>query len=574
MLMPQMPKKPPACDACKARRVLCHPQLNGAPCPRCVEKKVMCITTPVPRGRPRKKVVQAGSSSPVLRPQARPNSRKTQPRTRIRPQPRTQSRHPPPSLNPPPLTLKNAYNPPPACPPLTPEFVAHCFDALPFTRQYDHPLISTTSIAIDVRAVSFQLHLLAPQSRVLALCIICCVSLSSFHPSVVGDGRRPKSFLDEEFFSTCEDLLAYGVQRGPVFRALRIEALKAAWEIGIILQPSNENAASCYLLDLLEQIDFRGASRPWGNAYLSHVRALAPVWRTSGLYSASDEAEWVGCLMGDAIISARGRTPMLVTPNDQLLLCGPPPPSLQTMMASLTKSPSISLLWESLISFLYHIINMARQLSDTIAGDYARLSPLSEGAVINFMSCLSLMHSVLSLLLDHLDRSIGAGLKHDYPFVFDILPTYAYIAIFGFTGLVLPFYRELEYRETRNDHAEQCPSLQDRLRFLRLQAHEIAILGAREQARAIRYLPRIHYMPVHWSTIHAWAEFFAEEVETGAQISPEFAQDLETIANELKLLGYSLDIASAPDSVALIARLEGHASMALIDAFLPQIDGK
>ncbi|KAJ7655806.1 hypothetical protein DFH06DRAFT_483648 [Mycena polygramma] len=189
------------------------------------------------------------------------------------------------------------------------------------------------------------------------------------------------------------------------------------------------------------------------------------------------------------------------------------------------------------------------------------------------MSSLSLMHSVLSLLLDHLDRSIGAGAKDDSPFVLgDIARTYAYSAIFGFTGLVLPFYRELEYRETRNDRAEQCPSLQDRLRFLRLQAHEMAILGAQMQARAIRYLPRIHYMPVHWSTIYAWGEFFAEEVESGARISPEFTQDLETIANELRLLGYSLDVASAPDSVSLIERLEGHASMALIDVFLPRMD--
>ncbi|KAJ7655807.1 hypothetical protein DFH06DRAFT_1091822 [Mycena polygramma] len=264
MLMPQIPKKPPACDACKARRVLCHPQPNGAPCPRCVEKKVMCTTTPIPRGRPRKKPLQAGSPSPVSRPQARPNLRKTQSRTRTRPEPRTQSRHSPPSRHPPPLlTLQNAYKTPPACPPLTPEFIAHCFDALPFTPQYHHPLISTTSIAMDIRAVSFQLHLLAPQSRVLALCIICCVSLTSFHPSVLGDGRRPESFLDQEFFSTYEDLLVCGARRAPAFRALRIEALKAAWEIGIILQPSNENAASCYLLDLLEQSNPMPSVQAW-----------------------------------------------------------------------------------------------------------------------------------------------------------------------------------------------------------------------------------------------------------------------------------------------------------------------
>jgi hypothetical protein len=125
--------------------------------------------------------------------------------------------------------------------------------ALQFTPQYNHPLLATTSIKMDIRAVSFQLHLLPPQSRVLALCIICCGSLTSFHPSVLGEGPRPESLVDQEFFFSYPDLLGCGVRRAPAYRSLRTEALKAAWEIGVILQPSNENAASCYLLDLLEQ---------------------------------------------------------------------------------------------------------------------------------------------------------------------------------------------------------------------------------------------------------------------------------------------------------------------------------
>ncbi|KAJ6589263.1 hypothetical protein B0H19DRAFT_1103458 [Mycena capillaripes] len=561
MTMPPMPaekpKKPPACDACKARRVLCHPQPNGAPCPRCVEKNSRCTTTPVPRGRPRKNPLPPGFS--LSRPQSR---------TQARHSPRSSPRSSPPL----PIVQQPVYKTAPTCPPLTPEFVAHCFEALQYIPQYNHPLISTTSITMDIRAVSFQLHLLPPQSRVLALCIICCASLSSFHPSVLGEGPRPGSFVDHDFFTSYQDLRVCGVRRAPAYRALRAEALKAAWEIGIILQPSNENAASCYLLDILEQSDFCGPSRPWGNAYMSHVRALVPLWRSSNSYTVFDRAHWVGYLMGDTLISARSRTPLLVTPNDQLLLCGPSPPSLETMVASLAKSTSITLLWESLNSFLSHVINMSRQLSETIAGDYARLNPLSEGAVINYLSSLSLMHSVLSLLLDHVDRAITAEFDTDSPVILDDMArTCAYGAIFGFTGLILPFYRELEYRET-SDCAEQRQCTQDRLRFLRAQAHEMAVAGARQLARAIRYLPKVHYIPVHWSTIYAWGEFCAEEVESGVPLSPEFARDLETIANELKLLGYSLDVASAPHATALIERLDGHVSRAIVDMFLPPLE--
>ena len=37
-------KKPPACDYCKARRVICHPQPDGKPCPRCEEKEVTSVS--------------------------------------------------------------------------------------------------------------------------------------------------------------------------------------------------------------------------------------------------------------------------------------------------------------------------------------------------------------------------------------------------------------------------------------------------------------------------------------------------------------------------------------------------
>ncbi|KAJ7164327.1 hypothetical protein C8R46DRAFT_311004 [Mycena filopes] len=287
MIQTEKLKKPPACDACKARRVLCHPQSNGAPCPRCVEKHVVCTTTPVARGRPRRNPL---STSAPLPPSRRPRA--------STPSSSSSSQIPGSDGN---------------VPELTPNFVAHCFDALQLTPQYNHhPLIGATSINTDIRAVSFQLDRLPPQSRVLALCIICCASLTSFHPAVLGDGPRPQSFADVGFFDSCPDLRVFGLRRAPAYHGLRAAALKAAWEVGIILQPSNENAASCFLLDILEQSDFNAASRPWANAYMSHVRALASIWRANDAPVIAPTARWVGHLMADALISVRSRTPMLM----------------------------------------------------------------------------------------------------------------------------------------------------------------------------------------------------------------------------------------------------------------------
>lgn len=110
-----------------------------------------------------------------------------------------------------------------------------------------------SGIKRDIRAVSFQLQALPLQSRVLALCIVALASLVSFHESVLGEGPRPHSFADFSFFSSTPDLVAYGMRRAPAYRALRAEAFKQALEAGIMLQPSTENGASCYLLDILEQ---------------------------------------------------------------------------------------------------------------------------------------------------------------------------------------------------------------------------------------------------------------------------------------------------------------------------------
>jgi hypothetical protein len=155
------------------------------------------------------------------------------------------------------------------CPSLDPEFVAHCFECasgpsntkLALTRgvgfefipHVHHPLIKNTDIKAVVGAAAFQLHLLPPQRRALTLCIIAIASLVSFHESVLGDGPRPQSLENQTFFSSSPDLRAFGVRRAAAHRALRIKALQAAWDVGIMLEPSEENAASCYLLNLLEQ---------------------------------------------------------------------------------------------------------------------------------------------------------------------------------------------------------------------------------------------------------------------------------------------------------------------------------
>jgi hypothetical protein len=118
-----------------------------------------------------------------------------------------------------------------------------------------NPLIVATSIRTAIREISFRLSLLPPQSRVLALCIIAFSSLVSFHEVVLGPGPLPDSVADPLFFNSGSGtmLRSCGARRAPVCRALHAAALKAAWEAGVMLQVTTENAASCYMLEMLEQ---------------------------------------------------------------------------------------------------------------------------------------------------------------------------------------------------------------------------------------------------------------------------------------------------------------------------------
>ncbi|KAF7290333.1 Zn(2)-C6 fungal-type domain-containing protein [Mycena chlorophos] len=500
-------RKRPACDQCKKRRVLCFPSTNGGPCPRCVEKNVMCTTTPVPRGRPRKVVIPqaAGASS----------RKSVETRAAI-------PKHPGPVFR---TSLK--------CPELTPELIAHCFDA-------------------------------------------------SFHPLIIGDGPRPNSFTDAEFFATAcsQDLLQCGSRRQRTFCALREEALKAAWEVGIMLQASTENAVSCFLLDLLEQMDFSGPSRPWASAYLSHVRTMAPCWHAAG-FTTNDATQWAGFLMTEAIISASNRIPLLVTPHDQKMLAGPEVPALEAYLASLERlgrntGANLSVLWTSIRTYLYHTTILSRQLSETIAGDYPRLQPLAEAAVLKFLTSLTLLQSSLTLLIDRVEALLDTTAPYGMADRSMVLPVEgsadtniriaAYGLVFAFVGLALSFHHELEYRATADTtaahvvHPGVTGSVRERMGLLRGQARVLCIEGIKDLGRALVRLPRVHYgpTPVQWRIISMSTDFCLREAETASLGSLGLLEAMEALSDELRLLGYSLNGLVTPSLPALIERLEVH----------------
>ncbi|KAJ7199661.1 hypothetical protein GGX14DRAFT_699800 [Mycena pura] len=534
-------KKLPACDTCKASPPSPHTIPNGESCPRCLQKNIVCTTTPIPRGRPRKYPLPALPS----------------------PSPSTPER-PSPSLKPQPSS--------PASPELSPIFVAHCLEAFKYTPYADYPLIDATGIAHALKAAAFRLPLLPPPARALALCVVCAGAQVAFHPLVLGDGVRPASFADANFFAHAPAavLRHCGVRREPVVRALRAEACRAAWDARVLLKPTLENAATCYLLDALAQGDDDAyAARPWAVAHLAHVRVLAPAWRHwhdgAGL-AATDAArcQWAASLMGEALVSARSRTLVLVTQHDQLILAGPEPPPLEAMLAALESAPhSLEALWTSTRPFMYHVTTLARQLVETVAGDFARGAPLSEAAVFALCPALAGLQAVLAALLDHVDAAL-AGVAADDAGAGAARRAACSLAG-GAAGLVMALYRELEHRERESDAAGpssahgQHAHARARLQLLHAQAREMAVHAAHALARGLRALPSTAATSAaHWADTAAWAEFCVEEAAMcGARWGRrEWAADLAAYARALALLGYALDAAATPQALALVAQLE------------------
>ncbi|KAJ7290429.1 hypothetical protein C8J57DRAFT_1275878 [Mycena rebaudengoi] len=555
-------KKPPACDYCRARRVLCHPQPDGLPCPRCLEKNNLCITTPTIRAKRRK--TPSASVEPAL--------------------PVLTAVQSPPEWDPSPMPLSTRDPMSSAasdCPTLTPELVRHFFECFVRQAEYIHPIFNDIYIEKTIHAASFQLDLLPPQARVLAICIIAVASLISFDKAVLGSGPCPQSFSDTQFFLSDADARSCATRRAAACRGLRLEALRAAWNAKIMLEVSRENAASCYLLSYLELYDSdasRSPSRPWASAFASHLRPIAST------RNGSDEhhrTQWAGHLMGEAIAAIRHRKPSLMTINDQTLLCGPEPASLRTLLTSLEKGPQrreICLLFQNMNSYTFHITSLARQLYETIIGDYARSHPLSEAAVIGFISSFTILQGILSILLEPLDAMILSSPPLSDAVFNGVRSSAAAAAracgfgiVLGFTGLLLPFYRELERRTSAADAAVGNQYSHARLLILRNQTHEMVVLSAGLFGKGVGYLPpMVHQAHTYWAALAAWAEFCLDDADVSIVHSTQHLKVLEEIAAKLNEVGYSLDLSPY---AGLIHRLEGYISAYRIPALDRSLQG-
>ncbi|KAJ7810189.1 hypothetical protein B0H13DRAFT_2148656 [Mycena leptocephala] len=480
--MNQKRKKPPACDSCKARRVLCHPTTDGSSCPRCLEKgtkppKPYLGAVPPATAGPQS--AQQSSQSASEEPETLPDSASS------------------PSSFPHEFPLG-----------LPPELVRHLFECFAHLPQHNHPMFRGTVLCDALSSLSWNIHLLPPQLKVLAHCVVALSASISFDPAIIGPGPRPTTLADRSVFTRGADLRAYGVRRAPKYRALCSEALRLASEVGVLLEPSEDNAVSCFIL----QFSNMTRSRPWAVAYLSHVRAISESWNET--YMASYSVLWTGFLC--------------LSHHDQLLISGVEPLSLQDLFVSIQsvlqegEEAQQYLPLTKIRPYLFHVTRLARQLSETITGDFARRYPLDESSLTEFISSLTLLQSIRSLAFDEEESETCPGDASSAP-----RPKA------GRATLVLALHRELV----------RCAVVAPRLALLRRQVGEMADLTVKDVACKLSSMPSLpHIAHIQRGALVSFAQFCLDERTPRAVIS-----------DALKLVGYSWTLPSG-----MVERLDAY----------------
>ncbi|KAE9402057.1 hypothetical protein BT96DRAFT_1017870 [Gymnopus androsaceus JB14] len=525
-------KKLPACDSCKARRVLCHPQSNG-PCPRCSEKGVNCTTTPVVRRKRRTKVqlVQssegAGSSStsPCIPPDASSvenavvavSMRSTSFSGAL-----SEPSPVPPSLEMPVAMVEEAqlaqslesagsspctppdasssvenavvaafmrsssfmgtFSEPSPVPPsleIPAAMVEELIESLRISPIINHPLISLSKIEALLLS-STNLLSLQPQDRVLLHCLMAFSSLSSMSPFVIGT----EEISDEQslIFSAdsplkapiIPDLRQIGFRREPVFLKLWAEALWLANQEGIATNPSSVNAASCWVLGHIAQVVLGRGASPFNLAFVCHVRCLAEEGELGNIHSLTYHSH----MIGDVLTALTTGRSIQYTANDELLIVRYIPEPLETLLrVATTKSFTATEVFMSVHPFAHHLTRLARETSDNLTGVFARTQPLDESFLIKHFASLDLFHSFLLAVLDQIPQILQQSCNKLLEIYYLRVCSSGFGVVWG--SLVLPIFEALRDRSLQfafnatfwDSSNGSVSSLADDRNYERLQMH-------------------------------------------------------------------------------------------------------
>ncbi|ORY46226.1 hypothetical protein BCR35DRAFT_311039 [Leucosporidium creatinivorum] len=559
---PLKQKKPPACDRCKAKRVVCYPELLGGSCPRCVENGAECTTTPVTR-RPRGTVPQEERA---------PRRRKRSPSHQLQsPSGADTPQDSSPEAIPVGRPLQSTVAP---IQDLAPDLVQHlldCFEQLP---QRTHPDLPLAALRNSLQSVGWRTSLLPLSSQAFAYALYACAALVALHPSILGAGLLPTfEELDRAPVETT-DWASFGRRREPACRALREEAFRIAQEANVVANYTDTtNAACCFLLDYLDNCrPFVGKlSRPYAVALLAHARTLAEVSEEPSFAHAMG---WSAFLAIQALKSTHQGAPIIFTPGDQRMLYGADLLTLDQMTIKLRDASTahdLQVVIHCVRPYTSQVIEVARKIDDTITGAFPRRRPLDEKAIIDCVAAIKRLDVVHYLILERIAILHPVPTPSIFPsrqpdgvapgpsFFQSVMQAIKLVASMCYTTLVLSLHQEVQRRAREEESSANAwlggERERERIARLRRQVTDMAREAARECAEGLDDLPGLAY-GLHFSSYpEAWVQILLDEVAETGQLSLENRKALSSILLVLKLSGFSY-VDSSVDST--IASIEAH----------------
>ncbi|KAF5366841.1 hypothetical protein D9758_006512 [Tetrapyrgos nigripes] len=605
------PKKPPACDYCKARRVLCHPQPDGRPCPRCAEKDVQCTTTPSVRRkrRPQHEVVAAKEMA-AARSNEKGNRKESKTRAMVLATSRPQSQDTGFTTlfaGLPRVIDNTAASSRPELH-LPTQLIQDLFDDFVHTTFHFLPIIPYDRLRASLAGCGWQPASLAPQDCVLVYCIFAVTSFISTHPFIVGPEPLPPECTNilttiHQTKTIRKDLRDIGRRREGMCQLLRAEALRQAQIEGIAVWVSPENAASCCLLATLENQNEGPSS--YDAAFAWQTRALAESWYRQPqppipIFGTTQlSVQWSGFLMVGTISALNSDRSASFTAHDEHLICGHDQLSLEKLALVLSRGcDRLQFSGSYFIFVMFQITRHARKVYETVSGPYARGHPCDLQVVKRCFTSLSLLHDVCDaynthgLLLSRQSQSQSQS--------FLILSFVGLVQI-GWSNLSLYFYRTIKamweedlYTATPDGtiddgttqvdcyesgsgadgpgHAYEratCSSMRAELASIFLHARALACKAAIEFSKMIEEfftVSRLAHLKILGGDMKKWVEFLIEVTNAGSMSPSEGIQTLERLRDGLKIAGFVW-----ADYTDFVEVIDSHISALRAGSAIPQV---
>ncbi|GAA5929535.1 Zn(II)2Cys6 transcription factor domain-containing protein [Sporobolomyces koalae] len=591
-------RKPPSCDHCKRKRVLCHPSPAG--CPRCIEKGVECTTTPVVRRRPAgRSALSASTASSAPAPARSPLPSAIEPREARRPRPSADtttftpdSVELPPSREPPsiatdlleaallPVLSSASYQLVPLHYPtpsleVSPELAQHLVEAFAQSPQHEHPTFAAYDLERTLSALSWQVELLEPRAQVLAYCAFAVGALLSYHPSILDPfglhlGRAcPTSFL--AVLEHLPDLRKFGRLRSAACRAYREEALRRAKASDVLFEPSREAVTTCFILRWLDSVlpvNETSSAAVWYAAEMSHLRTLCPPAPIAE--STESTIRWACYLTVDSI-QALILEQAPPSRHDQIALVGPTVSCEIAVDRQVEQGRQSGNGWPLANPHFSLSLDLSRRIYETLVAEWTLDAPFDMKQTLSIIESLEYRRRCASVLVrsldEHIDTLAPAAAPHQFPSYptrgpdsrahakhIPAMRSFRTVIQYSWSYLTLIVYHRLRAQQARSARPTTSRDRIDQSR-LDLCVAEARTLARHGFAAILDSFERLASLTA-WTHLvphgmRKWGEFLLSELDEGfIDLDRNAVEQMRAVSNALKQIGFVWSDANT-DSIIL-----------------------